>query len=270
MSYGRTSHRLSICLRTNGFSFSLIDSDNVLRILDDVEMDGIAEGRLTVLNGIKDCFASRGIDTFSLGKIQLVVPTRVFAWVPAKLFDSQRCKQYLTLVARPEAIEGISHIYNAAIDAYMVFSANAQILAAFKIALPGVDVHCQHSLLVNGTLLQRSASHPLMLLHVDEHRADIEAFFSGKLMLSNSFAINSGDEALYYALDVMKRLHLETPDMELALCGNVDRSYFARCQRYFPTVSLHTGLRVTHPDPAQPPVPTYRYPLLFSIDNPTI
>lgn len=265
MSYSDTSQRLSICLRINGFSFSLLADGNKLMNLADVPLAPVgAGGGADMVAQIMSCLDAQGVKALSLGKMQLTIPTRVFTWIPASLFDSSRCKQYLALVARPEAIEEVYHIYNPAIDAYMVFSADARMVTAFKVALPGIDVHCQHSMLVTESLLRRSDSHPLMLLHVDEGRADIEAFYSGKLLLSNSYSIGKPDESLFFAINVMKGLHLETPDMELAICGAVDRAFYAVCQRFFPNVSLHTGPQILPSDPTQQPVPTYKYPLLFN------
>lgn len=261
--------RLSICLQSDGFSFSLLGGKRQLLALE--ENLPLPQGGSA---GIADMLArldkQYGVNPLGLGGMRLVVPAGRFAWVPSHLFDPQRSRQYLDLVGNPGTAQGVFHIINNALGAYMVFEAEADAVTPFKVSFPGIDVHCPHSLLVTPDLLRDSAARPLMLLHIAHGRADIEAFYSGRLLLSNSYPAANADEALYFAIDIMKRLHLETPDMELRLCGEVDRAVYARYQRYFPNVGLHVGTPVvkcqpdTGPDPSVLPVPTYKYPLLLN------
>lgn len=258
--------RLSICLTSDGFSFSLLGGKRTLLALEEnlpLPQGGSAGIAAELLARLDKQY---GVSPLGLGGMRLEVPARRFAWVPAHLFDSQRSRQYLDLVGQPNTTAGVLpiHILNKALDAYMVFDANMATVAAFKVSFPGIDVHCSHSLLVTSDLLRDSASHPIMLLHVAHGRADIEAFYSGRLLLSNSFPAATTDDALFPAIDTMKRFHLETPDMELRLCGEVDRAVYARCQRFFPNVGLHLGTPVANADPTTPPVPTYKYPLLLN------
>lgn len=214
---------------------------------------------------ILSLLASRyGISPLELGSMRVVVPTDSFAWIPAHLFDVQRTRQYLNLVSPLGDAQGVFHIHNKALDAFMVFAADTALVTSFKVAFPGIDVHCPHSVLVSQSLLNDSTSHPLMLLHLDEGKANVDAFYAGKLLLSNSYPAATPDEAMYFAIDIMKRFHLETPDMELRLCGQVDRALYARYQRYFPNVGLHIGTPVSNLDPTAPAFPTYKYPLLLN------
>lgn len=256
--------RLSICLQSDGFSFSLLSGKRQLLALEEnlpFPSGGPAGVTADMLARLDRNY---GVSPLGMGGMRLVVPARRFAWVPAHLFDPHRSRQYLDFVGNPGNEQGVFHILNEALGAYMVFEADAEVVTLFKVSFPGIDVHCPHSLLVTSELLRDSASHPLMLLHISHGRADVEAFYSGRLLLSNSFAAANADEALYFAIDIMKRLHLETPDMELRLCGEVDRAVYARYQRYFPNIGLHVGTPVANTDPTAPAVPTYKYPLLFS------
>ena len=254
--------RLSICLTSDGFSFSLLDGKRQLLALEENLL--IPQGGAQAL--VADLLSRIPFEPLALGAMRLVVPAERFAWVPAHLFEPQRSRQYLDLVGQPDASTHNTpvHILNKALDAYMVFEADTALVNAFKVSFPGIDVHCPHSLLVTADLLRDSATHPLMLLHITHGRADIEAFYSGRLLFSNSFPAATADDALFPAIDTMKRLHLETPDMELRLCGEVDRAVYARYQRYFPNVGLHIGTPVANTDPTALPVPTYKYPLLFN------
>lgn len=255
--------RLSICLTSDGFSFSLLSGKRQLLALEEnlpLPSGGALSAAADILSRLDRQY---GVSPLSLGSMSLVVPAARFAWVPVHLFDPQRSRQYLDLVGQPDIRQGVAHIGNSALGACMVFSADTATVNAFRVAFPGIDVHCPHSALVTAELMHASMSHPLMLLHLTPGRADIESFYAGRLLMSNSFHADTPDEALYFAIDTMKRLHLETPDMELRLCGAVDRAVFARYGRYFPNVGLHLGTPVAALNPTDNAVPTYKYPLLF-------
>ncbi len=255
--------RLSICLRSNGFSFSIVTLDQVLLTFGQADFD-FNQQLGNQIQAVKDLFAANDINTFEMKQMSLIVPTENFAWIPYHLYDTQYDRQYLKMVGRPDVNQGIFHTLVPLLNSYMVFSAPSAVVTAFKVALPGIDVHCQHSILMNETLMQRSMGHPLMVLHIGEQKGDIEAFYANQLLLSNSFVFQNGNELLYHTLGVMKQLHLETPDMELAICGNVGRDGFAFLQRYFPNVTLYYGRQVTFVNPDFQTFPTYKHALLLS------
>ena len=102
---------------------------------------------------ILSLLASRyGISPLELGSMRVVVPTDSFAWIPAHLFDVQRTRQYLNLVSPLGDAQGVFHIHNKALDAFMVFAADTALVTSFKVAFPGIDVHCPHSVLMAETL----------------------------------------------------------------------------------------------------------------------
>lgn len=255
--------RLSICLRSNGFSFSIVTLDQVLLTFGQADFD-FNQQLGNQIQAVKDLFAANDINTFEMKQMSLIVPTENFAWIPYHLYDTQYDRQYLKMVGRPDVNQGIFHTLVPLLNSYMVFSAPSAVVTAFKVALPGIDVYCQHSILMNETLMQRSMGHPLMVLHIGEQKGDIEAFYANQLLLSNSFVFQNGNELLYHTLGVMKQLHLETPDMELAICGNVGRDGFAFLQRYFPNVTLYCGRQVTFVNPDFQTFPTYKHALLLS------
>lgn len=255
--------RLSICLRSNGFSFSVTTLDQVLLTFGDVDFNlDLPLGELT--QALKDFFASQGISTFGLRQAELIVPSDHFVWIPRHLHDSARNRQYLRMVSNPDSALGAYHLFVPALESYIVFTAPTSVVTAFKLAIPGIDVHCQHSALAAGTMLQRSRLHPIVMMHVRGSKADFAAFYSGQLLLSTTFEVVNDQSRLFHAIDVMKRLHLETPDMELAISGDVGREIFATLQHYFPSVSLYTGRPVTFVNPQFQTLPTYRYALLLS------
>ena len=254
--------RLSICLRANGFSFSTMTTERELLTFGEAEFDLHRPfGQLT--EAIKGFFAENGIPTFGCKEVRLVMPSEQCVWVPEHLYDAARDRQYLKMVANVVSDTGVCHAYCKSLNSFMVFAASSDVVTAFKIALPGVDVVCQHAVLVDDALLQRSVQHPVMLMHVRERVGDFEAMFMGRLLLSNSFACGDEGELLYHGLEVMKGLHLETPDMELAICGAVGRELYGRLQHYFPNVTLYTGKPFTYLNPEFQMFHSYRHVLVL-------
>ncbi len=252
--------RLSIWLRSNGFSFASIVGDNLLSLGETVF--DIHQPLHELMQSVKNFMADQNIDVFAYKETRLVIPSAHFAWMPEHLFDSIRTRQYLKLVADVDPHLGVYHTYCPYLKSYLVFSAPSELVTAFKVALPGVDVHCQHSVLANKSMLQQSTQHPMMIMHVQESTADYELLYGGKLLLSNSYVAQDDNAKLYHAIDLMKQLHIETPDMELTICGDVNREIFMLLQQYFPNVSLYTGDPVTYE--SENPLPTYKYAGLLS------
>ena len=254
--------RLSICLRTNGFSFSTATIGKELLTFGEAEFDlHRPMGQLPL--AVKALFDANGIPTFGYKEVRLVVPTEHCVWVPEHLYDTGRDRQYLNMVARPDSGLGCYHAYNGCVGAYAVFTAQTDVVTAFRLALPGIDVVCQHSVLVNETMLQKSAQHPVVLMHVGDGTGDYEAYYNKGLLLSCSHAAADEGELLYHALEVMKTLHLETPDMELAICGGVGREMYGMLQHYFPNVTLYTGLPFTYTNSEFQMLHSYRHILLL-------
>lgn len=255
--------RLSICLRSNGFSFSITDAQNILHSFAEVELD--YDQQLGLLaQDIKDIFSSLNISTFGMKEARLILPSENFAWIPQHLYDSTRDRQYLRMISELDVGLGVYHMLVPLMESYIVFSAPTTMVTAFKLAIPGIDVHCQHSVLANNDLLQRSKKNTIMLMHVRDRVGDFDVFLDGGLMLSNSFKAESHNDLLYHAIDIMKQLHLETPDLELTICGNVGRDIYALMQHYFPSVTLYTGCKVNFANPQFQTLPIYQHAMLLS------
>ena len=214
-------------------------------------------------SSISQFFATSSIPVFGLKEARLIVPSEHFVWVPAHLYDNAFDRQYLDMASAPGDGLCLCHAYSPLLNSYMVFSAPSNVVTAFKIALPGIDVANQHLVLADDVLNGRSTQHPTILMHVREGVGDFEATYGGQLQLSNSFAATNTDELAYHALEIMKKLHLETPDMELAICGAVGRESYAILRRYFPNVTLYTGKPFTYSNPQFQQFHSYKYVLLL-------
>lgn len=252
--------RMSICLLPNGFSFSIISTKDVLLTVGETVYEG--DHSLTdIANSIKGYFEGLNIYTFGFAQLQLVIPSEYSAWIPNELYDANNHRRYLNLVGLQNADLGIYAHANALIDAQMVFAADSTMVAAFKIALPGITVTNQHDVIVGDTMRQLSSNCAIMLMNIREGFIDVCALDQSQLLLSNTYPIKNDTDLQYQSIEVMKKMGLETPTMQLLLCGDVSRERYALLRNYFPTVKLFTGRTLSFGNPEMQHLHTYRYAL---------
>lgn len=255
--------RMSICLLSNGFSFSISTVHDEILALGEVECKlhtSISE----LLADIKGVMAEGGIQAYGLKETELVVNSRQFVWVPEHLYDDSKQRVYIEAMCKIESGHGVFSDFNSTVKAHMVFCADNNIVSAFKIAFPGLMVKCQHDKMANRTMMENSDLKSIILINVRDGESDYSVFCNKKLMLSNTFDCANFDETLYHALNLTKQLHLEDAMMMAAVCGDVDRERFARLRQFFPNVALYTGRPLTMTNPEMQHFALYRHALILS------
>ncbi|MCQ2262459.1 MAG: DUF3822 family protein [Bacteroidales bacterium] len=254
---------LSICLRTNGLSFSVLSQKGTLLTAGDVEMT-FSSNFSQLSNEIKSLLEELHLSPFDFTSTTLVVPTEQAVWIPESLYTEGSERQYLSVMTDIKMGKGVYSDYHPLLKSYVVFSADTTIVTSFKVAIPNIYITCIHAKMVNEVLMQRSQSHPVVVLNLRENIVDVAAYGTDGFLLGNSYEFKNNNELLYTALNVMKQLNLETPDMELLLCGAVDRDIYAGLVNYFPNVDLYTGYPVNYVNPEFQQYPTYRNALILN------
>ena len=255
--------RLSICVKSNGFSFSRTTTQGILLTFGEIEMD-MNRSISDLSADLKQFFAEARITPFDFEDMHLVVPSDNVVWVPRALFAEGHEREYIEPLCAPAAGMNVFASYNEAVDAYGVFVANSNIVTAFRIVLPGVEVCCQHSALLTPTLLQASQNNPLVLLHQRRDRCDCEVCNEGKLLLSNTYMVRGNDERLFRALQLMKTFGLENDNFVLLIAGEVDRLSYASLQGFFPRIMLYNGTPLRYINPEFRQLHCYRHILSLS------
>lgn len=255
--------RLSICLMSNGFSFSLTDVYDELLALGEVECNLNAPiGAL--LTDIRGFLAETRMQTFGLKEAELIVFSDQFVWIPQHLFDADNLRQYLDVMCKVPMGYSVFEDYNDRIKAHLVFSADNNILSAFKVAIPGIKIRCQHSKMVNPVVLDSSDQRTMMLINIRDGVTDFALFENKKLLLSNSYSCANIDETMFYALNISRQFHLEDGRLLVGVCGDIDREKFAFLKGYFADIALYTGRPLTLTVPQMQHIHTYRCALVLS------
>ena len=255
--------RLSICPKSNGFSFSVVSKNEELVALGDVDCDmNVAMAQL--LATVKSAFSELGIHTFDMKETELVVAARHFVWIPMHLFDESKNRDYIEAIHKIAVGESVFVDYNVAAGAYLVFVADSNMVSAFRIAMPGLKVRAQHSKLVNTDCLDACNMKSLMLVNMRDKEVDFDIFVNRKLQLSNTFDVANIDEMLYHAVNINKQLRLDDVPLTVAICGDVDRAIFGRLKEFFGNVVLYTGHNYQISSDALRRAPVYRYASILS------
>ena len=257
---GSSDKRLSISLKTNGFSFTVFAGENHLLTYCDVETEN--DGTISSLSSdIKKLFTDKKLMIFGYSSAEVVACADLASWLPEHLYEKGRERQYLSMVGKVRDGYTCYSDYCELLKSYIVFSADSTAVSAFKITFPGIKVRCQYSKLVVPEFVRQTE--PVLLLNLRSGFCDIVASFGGQLHISNSYASASVGDAMYKALNVMKSLSMESPDLTLWLCGDVDRDTFALFAKYFPHVRLYTGQPFTCQNDNLRNIHTYRDILVF-------
>ena len=261
--------RMSICLQSNGFSFSVTTASGLFLAFGEVSMD-LRQPMSSLIADIKSFFSEQQIYPVEFRSMRLAVDSDSYVWVPAALYNASQQRRYLEAVAPVPVSQMASSSFHAALDAHLVFTVDATVLTAFKVALPGIECCANPSALLGDTLLQRSKQHPVVVawLTSDEHpqqmAVDYLVLRNGGLLLSTRRHVDNAQSLLYTSLNVMKRMEVETPDMEMLLCGAVDRDLFMQLRGYFPHLDLYNGAALQPQQPQLARLHAYKYATVLS------
>jgi hypothetical protein len=255
--------RISICLEANGFSFSIVSVQNELLTFGAISFEGPLSMSEAV-NMIRNIWNEHNVVPFGFHELELVTASRHFVLVPDELYEQGDDRKYLEpLVKIPFGLSVFS-AHNDDLGAQVVFTADTNLVSAFKIAMPGLKVRCQYNKLVNADLMKRSQMKSVMLLNMRKDSMDVIVYCNRKVQLVNSYASADTQEAIYNAVNVMKQLHLENAQLDVLICGDVDRECFGEMSRFLPNTDLYCGLPLTKSTVELQHLHTYHHALILS------
>ncbi len=255
--------RMSICLETNGFSFSIVTVQDELLSFGAVAFEG-SPSMSEAVQMIRNVCEEYHISPLGFNEIELVVPSSYYSLIPDELYEAGNDRKYIEPLLSKPLRDNVFSAHNDALEAQVVFAVDSPLVSAFKIAMPGIKVRCQYNKLINADLIQSSRMRSVMLLHLRKDAMDVVVYCNRKVQLVNTFAYSGTEEAIYTAVNIMKQLHLENAEFEVLLCGDVDRSRYAEMSRFFPHTDLYIGRNLCKDTLELQHLHTYRHVLLLS------
>lgn len=253
---------ISICLRANGFSFSIRSLKGDMLTVGEVAHQW-SSSMADAMRVIKQVFDEKGIILFGYNNAELLVVTNQATWIPESLYEQANSRHYLEALYTIEKGHSVMSEYNEAAKAFVVFSADSNVTAAFKIVLPKIKVRCIQSAFVNGDTLQRSQNGSVVLANLRDGGCDISVMKEGVLQISNFFACANRDEMVYRLLNISQQFALGE-ESQVLLCGDVDRELFAFMRHYFRSLDLYNGAKFRFPNPEMAHIHRYKNAVIYA------
>lgn len=250
--------RLSICLRSNGFSFSITTKKGLLLTFGEVVHEG-ASDMMTLSADIKFFFETQNIQPFSFDYVELIVTSDISTWIPDELYSGELKSDYLNLLGFTVPLGSMVYEDITTMGAHCLFVAESEIVTSFKIAIPGITIRSQFSKFSEVEMAK--SNHPSILMYVRGGKVDIVAYSNAQLLLSNTFDVANVNELLSKGLDVMHQLQIESPSTTLYLSGDVGRDTYKALCNYFPQVKLYGGRQFQFGNPSFQHLHSYQYVL---------
>ncbi|MBP5535926.1 MAG: DUF3822 family protein [Bacteroidales bacterium] len=254
--------RLSICHKSNGFSFAVTTTQGFLVKSGDVSYEGTTMSDLmgTIRGVVADC----ELPTIGVAALELVIPTQQFVLVPEHLYEAENDRRYLETVCRVEPGATLCSDYIEQLKAWSVFEADNTVLSAYRITLPGIKVRCQFAKLASADLLAKSANGELIAVNMRPKAADIVVMKNGTLQLANTYVCNDFSDALYFALDIVNKEGLDAGRLQMLLSGEVTLANYNLMRHYFADVKLNNGRELRYLNAEFQHLHSYRYVMVLN------
>ena len=113
--------KLSICLETNGVSFTIINETNKMFAFGDITCV-FPETLSQIIVMIKQVFADLNREYALMDVTELIVSSNKSTWIPESLFDAKHTREYFKVLSPLEVKETVFHCYSERLEAYSVFA----------------------------------------------------------------------------------------------------------------------------------------------------
>lgn len=209
---------LSICLKADGFFFTLIDRNYILRAVGEFDVD-LSLGMTSVMTNIRNCFGSIGIRIFNFANIKVICLTNKNIFVPYKLYDNSKTKDYLRGVANIVSSDTIIENISEKLDAVSVFAFPMHQYSATKILMSKAKFYSQHQAMAEYCFDISKLANNTVVLHKRENACDMVVFKGAKFTYSNSFDFNNEHDMIYQILFAFEKLDIDVEDVNFLITG---------------------------------------------------
>ncbi|MGP1514609.1 MAG: DUF3822 family protein [Bacteroidales bacterium] len=210
---------LSICLTAGGFIFAIIDKRFRLSAIGEFSVD--LSGSITqIMTNVKVCFSSIGVHLFNFNRIRVICSTQRNVWIPYKLYDSAKNKEYLKTVAPIYSDDTILYSVCEKIDAVNIFACSLQQYSGLKIIMPKAQFISPSLVLTEYAFDVSSFMQNTLVMNKHTDNVDFVIFEGNSFMLSNSFKYKTTNDLIYFLLCTLQRLEINTAQVNVMITGD--------------------------------------------------
>ncbi len=208
---------LCICVGSNGFTFSLI-SNYKLKALGEFITD-LNSDITSVMTNLKACFNSIDIRLFNFANIKVIIQTPKNIFVPYKLYDNSKTKEYIRSVALISGSEIVLENISERLDIVSVFTIPMQKHSGIKILMPKAKfVSAQQVMAEYGFEISKLTGNSAILLK-RETSCDLVIFKANQFTYGNSFTFSNENDMIYNIIFAFEQLGIDTEEITFLITG---------------------------------------------------
>ena len=231
---------LSIQVSLNGLSFCILNiKANTIEFYKTI----VFSKKLTpytLLKKLKHCFNTITELKQPFSKLNVVHENELSALVPKTLFDEDSIADYLKFNSRILQSDYITYDNVIANDSVNVYVPYVNINNYLYETFGAFEYKHFSSVLLENLLANEKNSEELkMYVHVANKHFEIIVIESGKLLLYNSFELQTKEDLIYYILFITEQLNLNPETFKLILLGTIQKNdeYYNIVYKYVRNVS---------------------------------
>ena len=211
--------RLSICLKADGFSFSIVDNRYELCELGRFRV--ILQGGIPdIIQRVRECFALLKITMFKFLSTTILLPSQKQTWVPLKLYDPTQDKEYLTLATGMSFKESPCKDILPDMDMVSLFAYPTEVVSALKIVMPGARfISTQQRMVEYGYSIAMEGTQ-ILLLNRHDNIMDMAFFQNSDFLGSVAYEVKHFSDFLYFLLFTTKHVGLNQEKAGVYLTGD--------------------------------------------------
>lgn len=219
-----TKKRLSVQVSLIGLSFLVTSADGKQEIFFYEKTLSHTTSPEELLYDLEAILADNDIFNVTFEEITVVYSTPIYTIIPSALFDPTRASEYLKFNSKILANDYISHdsLNNKEILVAYVPYIN---INNFLFEKYGAFNYFHSSTVLLNLILEKEKKTigSKVFLHLQHNHFDCVVLKNGELELCNSYAFKSPEDFIYFTLFCLEQLDLSPENIEVVLCGEVEK-----------------------------------------------
>ncbi len=233
-------YKLSIQLCLDGFSFSILNSDNKCLTLFKSKKLNLDSGNSSI-DILKDKI--RNCDYFNLTykHVSIIWLTKKACCIPSELFSETLAVDSFQLCHPLLKSEAINWNKCKELNAYIVYAIPSDLPAFLESQFPGAKINHQTLGFYQKALKQKTESlHPQIFIEVHDDFFDTFIPDKDNKHFTNSFFYKNETDMVYFILNIYKQQNLNTEYSQMYISGKIDETSkaFQILKRYIKNINI--------------------------------
>jgi len=233
-------YKLSIQLCLDGFSFSILSSDNkCLALFQSKKLNSDSEN--SSIDILKDSIRNCDYLNLAYDQVSVIWLTKKACLIPSELFSKAMATDSFQLCHPLLKSEIISWNVCKELNAHIVFALPSDLPVFLESQFPGSETSHQ-TLSFYQRVLNHSidTKHPKVFVEVYDNFFDAFIPDSGQKYFTNNFSFKDETDMVYFILNIYKQQKLNTEYSQLHISGKIDETSkaFQTLKRYIKDISI--------------------------------